>query len=65
MEKLVESDPTWKDILDSATTAFEQAGKDFNMEDLYARVAQKLDFADATGTNEKGRVLDHAVGLIT
>ena len=56
IEKLVESDPTWQDILDSATTAFEQAGNVFNMEDLHARVAQRLDLANATGTNEKGKV---------
>jgi hypothetical protein len=56
IEKLVESDPTWQDILDSATTAFEQAGNNFNMENLHARVAQRLDLANATGKNEKGRV---------
>ena len=56
IEKLVESDPTWQDILDSATTSFEQAGNEFNMEDLHARVAQRLDLADATGINEKGKV---------
>jgi hypothetical protein len=55
-DKLIESDPTWQDGLDSAVTAFEQGLNEFTMEDLHARVAQRLDLADATGRAEGGKV---------
>ena len=55
MDKLIESDPAWQDILDSALLSYEQSLNEFTMGDLYTRVTQKLDLANATGTQE-GRV---------
>ena len=55
VDKLIQSDPSWQDILDSALTAFDQGKNEFTLEDLHARVHTRLDLADATGQNEKGK----------
>jgi len=58
MDKLIESDPAWQDVLDSALTAYEQGLNEFTLEDLHARVHQRLDVADAAGQPEEtGKVL--------
>ena len=41
IEKLVESDSAWQEILDSATTAFDQGDNDFTMEDLHMQELPK------------------------
>ena len=56
VDKLILSDPSWQDVLDSALTAFDQGKNEFTLDDLYARVHTRLDLEDATGQNEKGKV---------
>ena len=55
VDKLIQSDSSWQDVLDSALTAFDQGKNEFTLEDLHARVHTRLDLADATGQNEKGQ----------